>query len=487
MTKKIAILLFAVLVVASAVYALRDQRKVTTDSDKAYKAYIAGQEFLDRLYVSDAAVEFEKAVKLDTNFAMAYARLGMLYASLYNKRDDAKKLMAKAVAQFPHIKEKERLMIQIMQADLEGNAKAVQDFRETFLKKYPESLEAHVFQAQNMLVNQDYEPMIKEYQKILKIDPNYALALNMLGYGNYYLRNYDEAIDYIKKYAYLASDQANPHDSYGEILMNIGKYDEAIAEFKAADKIKPDLAFVQSHLGDVYGCIGRVRDAVGYYLRAKDRSSSDKDKIGYEINIARIYWENLGFERGLSALEEVLAAHPNELSVWGWSAFAYACNGDIKKARRASAKVDSLAVALLDTMPGVGVKSTAKELGNLKKLINGMISSQAGDQAQAIILIKDVVDNSPLPNRIWFRCFLGDAYVKMGDLAKARDIFLANLQDNPNHAQTLKRLADLYKTLKQTDNQKEMLLRYLSVMSGADDEVVAVKTARTDLNRLLQL
>jgi tetratricopeptide (TPR) repeat protein len=486
MAKRLILLIFVVLVVVSAVYGLRDQKKVTTDSDKAYKTYMAGQDFLDRLYFRDAVTEFEKAVKIDTNFAMAYARLGSLYYSLYGDKEKAGNMLDKAMTIAPNVKEKERLTIQIMQADIKGNEAEIEKYREEFLTKYPDCLESHRFQADKYFRTMEYDKVINEYEAILKIDPNYAQAYNMLAYVNYYTRNYDEAIDYIKKYVYMASDQANPHDSYGELLMNIGKYDEAINEFKMADKIKPDLYFVLTHLGNVYNSIGRVRDAVGYYLRARDNATNKNEIIKSELNIAAVYWDNLGYERGLKSIEELIAKHPNDLAVLSWYGFALAMNNQVEKTSEVLAKFDSLSTIRLDTMPFTSKGEAKKEIGNVKKLIYGTIALKTANYDKAIADIQTVTDSTSLPSKIWFRCFLSDAYTAAGNYAKARDILMMNLLDNPNHALTLIRLANVYKELKQTDNQKETLLRYLSVMSGADEEVIAVKNARIELNKLLQ-
>ncbi len=59
--------------------------------------------------------------------------------------------------------------------------------------------------------------------KILEVDPNYANSYNMLGYMELRQGHYDQAIDYMQKYAFLAPDLANPHDSLGEVLMVMGR------------------------------------------------------------------------------------------------------------------------------------------------------------------------------------------------------------------------------------------------------------------------
>lgn len=49
----------------------------------------------------------------------------------------------------------------------------------------------------------------------------------MLGYLELSRGNYELAIEHMQKYAFLAPDLANPHDSLGEVYLAIGRYEDA--------------------------------------------------------------------------------------------------------------------------------------------------------------------------------------------------------------------------------------------------------------------
>jgi tetratricopeptide (TPR) repeat protein len=49
-----------------------------------------------------------------------------------------------------------------------------------------------------------------------------------------------EAEDRFRTYRFVAPDQANPHDSLGELLVLLGRFDEAQKELEAALAIRPD-------------------------------------------------------------------------------------------------------------------------------------------------------------------------------------------------------------------------------------------------------
>jgi len=96
MAKKIILVIFIGLLIFSVIYALSGKKKYTTSSDQAYHTFLAGEELMKKLYYTDAIPEFEKAVKIDTNFAMAYAMLAELY-NMHDRKDDAQESIQKAV------------------------------------------------------------------------------------------------------------------------------------------------------------------------------------------------------------------------------------------------------------------------------------------------------------------------------------------------------------------------------------------------------
>jgi tetratricopeptide (TPR) repeat protein len=487
MIKRLLLLIFGILVIVSGVYALRDQRKVTTSSEKAYKSYLSGVDLIHKLYNREAIAEFETAVKLDSNFAMAIGRLAVLNATYLGNKEKADSLFKKAIVLFPKIKEKERMIISIEEASSKGELARFDSLRAAFIAKYPDCLETHEFLAGQYQMAKDYEMAIQEYQKILKADPNYAFAYNMMAYLNYYLRNYDLAIDNVKKYVMIAADEANPHDSYGELLMNLGKYDEAIEQFNIANKIKPDLYFVLMHLASAYYQTGRVRDAFGYIERARDKAISQSNIENCDMNIIGIYWEFGEYDKALALIQKLLEKDPGNIRALNNRGVLMTLKGNLQSAKADLEKIDKLMEKYKindSTMSSTELKEGAKMARNQ---LAGMIAMKEGDAQTAISTLQEQADNTYLPGRLWQRDFLGLAYTNLGNYAKARDVYIQNLQDNPNHGLTLRLLADLYGVLKQPENQKETLLRFLSVMSGADEDLKVVKEARAQLDRLLQV
>lgn len=480
MAKKAILLIFIVLVIFSAIYALWDKKEVTTSSDQAYHAFKTGESLWKKLYYKDAIPEFEKAIKIDTNFAMAYSCLAELYKS-HDRQDDAKIMIEKAVSLFPLITEREQLLIKTMEASISGNHDSLAKSRQNFIDNYPDDLYAYMFSAEQYKQKQDIDSAIKEYKKMIDKDPGYALAYNMLGYLYYWNRNFDNALIYIKQYSMLAEKEANPHDSYGEILMYLGRYDEAIKEFETANKIKPDLVFVLNHLGLVHSKIGRYRDAVGYYERAKDNVVGKNRVTMIDEQIAFVYYLAGKSKKAIEILDEIEKEGPCCYSVMGLRCYILANSDEIEKAEANLEIVKSHIAEKYKNSDDANAKENADRYITILK---SEIALEKGMYDEAISGFQTVINSIHLPDQLDHKLQLGKAYLYKGDLDRAEEILLSNLEDNPNHPLSLFYLARVNSKKGDTAKQMKSLQRYLSVMSGADDDAANVITARAQLDSL---
>lgn len=481
MIKKLILIIFLALVIFSAIYALWDRRDYTTSSEKAYQAFMSGENLRMKLYYRDAIPEYEKAVKLDSNFAMAYCRLAEMYREFDNK-DKVQQNIDKAIALFPKITKKEQLLIQITKSNFNKENFEDNEYVNEFIKLYPDDIMSHTYLASKYMGMLQYDKAIAEYEIIIDEEPGSALPYNMLGYLNYWAGHYDEALSYIKKYSMIGGKQANPHDSYGEILMYMGRYDEAIKEFEAANRIKPDLDFVLQHLGQAYRAIGRFRDAIGFFERAKEFSRSPIFAARIDEDIAYAYYFSGKNEMAIKILTDMHKAHPEWYSVSTLLGWISADSGDTIKADECLSDLEKTMGTSADS-----VRSSMEKIsmGVNRDILTAKIAQEKGDNDKAIALYNKAINLSTRPDIIMLKALLADLYIKVGKNDEALPLLLANLNDNPNHTLSLYLSAKAYKSQGDKEKQKQMLLTYLSVMSGADDDVEDVVEARAELDSLM--
>ncbi|HBC45952.1 MAG TPA: hypothetical protein DCZ43_02790 [candidate division Zixibacteria bacterium] len=479
--RRIILIAFIVLVGASIIYALMDKRTVTTSSEKAYQAYLQGDDLANRFYQQEALHEFERAAKIDPSFAMAFARMAWLYKT-FDRQKEYLEAKNRTLSLIDRVTDKEKLIINVGFARADDRSADLERYSKELMDKYPDSVEAHEILSETYLIQRNYDKVIEENLVILKKKPNYAQSYNLLGYAYFYKGEYEKALEYIDKYSSMAPDQANPHDSHGEMLLNMGRYDEALVQFRTADSIKSGLYFVVAHLGDTYCAKGMYRDAIGAYLKARDLGPNEKYKVTMDGNIAMCYMENKQFEKAASVLQEAISKVPDDLR----------CNGLLGGADVEQGKMDD-ALVQLGIVKGIAArlkmpqdtsdKNLAQMMGAEHYLV-AKIAMSRGEYATAVTNFENLYEHSMVPERVFYAAFLGDALVKAGLVDSAIAIMTGALKDNPNSNFCLRALADAYGKAGRRDAQKETLARYLEVMKDADDGNPFIEQASTQLEQL---
>lgn len=121
------------------------------------------------------------------------------------------------------------------------------------------------------------------YEKAIKLDPNNVLYKNNFAYrlalANLEL---DKAESLIKQVIDLSPNESHFIDTYGYVLFQKGKFQEASIQFKKALDINPKDKHIIEHQGDALFKLGKVDDAILLWKLAKDLGSTNKvlnDKI----------------------------------------------------------------------------------------------------------------------------------------------------------------------------------------------------------------
>ncbi len=244
-------LIFALVAAALVVAALtvpqwvrERSRNWTTKSPEALAAFQAGLDARMRFYLVDAATSFRRALDLDPEFAAAKVQL----CDLSRDADERKRLHEELEAiDTSRLKERERFLVELFRAKPEQRP----ELSARYLTGHPEDPWALFVAAGQSWDREDWETAGKLYTRLLQVDPNWVLARNNLGYLAMAQARFAEAEEQFRTYAYVAPDQANPHDSLGELLSLVGRYDESRAELERALAIRPDFCASYEHLAGI--------------------------------------------------------------------------------------------------------------------------------------------------------------------------------------------------------------------------------------------
>ncbi len=214
--------------------------EATTNSLEAYNYFLRGREDYEKFYFADARKYLERAVELDPEFAMAYSYLLRVYVQLGNSpaAEEAKQKLEKFGGK---VSGKEGLYIKALLASGgKGKEKDYIEILRKIIADYPDEKRARLDLAARLNGTHQFEESVAELNELLKLDPKFGPALNLIAYAYGNLKKYDVAIKYFQEYAAVSPGDANPYDSMGELYFLMGKWDASVEKFKEAIRIKPD-------------------------------------------------------------------------------------------------------------------------------------------------------------------------------------------------------------------------------------------------------
>jgi len=256
--------------------------EVMTSSMDAYNYFLRGREDFDKLYYASAAQFLEKAVALDSTFAVAYLYLAKSRGALLQPIAMARAI-EKARTLSSRAPEKDRLSIEARYATaVERNPDKRRLLQEELTRRYPREKRLHnelgqIYQEAGMVPEAQ-----REYEKAIELDPTFASPVNGLAYMLAEQRLYDRAIRTLQRYASLSPGDANPFDSMGELYLVMGNLDESAVRYREAIRVKPDfhaaygsLSYVHALKEEYSETIRSIDDAIGVapspFLKALSR------------------------------------------------------------------------------------------------------------------------------------------------------------------------------------------------------------------------
>lgn len=149
----------------------------------------------------------------------------------------------------------------------------------------PQDLESRFWLAAAYERTARYVEAEESFETILAADPEFAPALNYLGYmwAERGVR-LGEALELVQRAVALEPDNGAYVDSLGWAHFQLGAYDEALRHLERAAQLEGDDATIYEHLGDAYRALGRLDEARDRYRRAleldEENAAAVERKLG---------------------------------------------------------------------------------------------------------------------------------------------------------------------------------------------------------------
>jgi tetratricopeptide (TPR) repeat protein len=107
------------------------------------------------------------------------------------------------------------------------------------------------------------------FQKATELQPDNSWGFQMLGTVQHAKGDHQRAIANYNRAIALGSNSA-AYSNLGILYLGEGRYPEAASAFERAASLDPRSPVKQANLGDIYRRVGREKDAIQSYTRARD-------------------------------------------------------------------------------------------------------------------------------------------------------------------------------------------------------------------------
>lgn len=261
------------------------ERTITTRSPEALRFYNDGVSAMERFYYAEAESLMERAMALDSTFALARAR----HALLHMERDDhsiVRMEMERALSDGAKATRREQLYLRAwnhLAAYRYPEEAAVLD---TLTSEFPSEAEAWTGRGISFERERNIDAAIRMYSRALEADTAYARAAMLLGYAYSTAGNHERAITEMRRYIVLDPASADPRASLGDLLLRVGDYDGALEQYRASLDIRPDYWYSKQQIGTIYHTQGRLREAEEMYLMSMRKFTSDS--VRQEANMLAV-------------------------------------------------------------------------------------------------------------------------------------------------------------------------------------------------------
>ena len=247
---------------------------VTTSSGEAKAEFLKGRDNLEKLLITDSIAHFQKAVSLDPGFASAELALA-------NSAPTGKEFfehLQKAVGLADKASNGEKLLILATEAGANANPAKQKEYLDTLVAAYPNDERAHFNLGGYFFGQQQYPQAIEQYKKATELEPSYSTAYNLLGYSYRQAGDFANAEKAFQRYIELIPKDPNPYDSYAELLLKMGRFDDSIAQYRKALEI--DSNFVNAHQGIAMDLLysGRAAEAEAELSNITKKARTDGER-----------------------------------------------------------------------------------------------------------------------------------------------------------------------------------------------------------------
>ncbi|AKE65017.1 TPR domain protein, putative component of TonB system [Microcystis aeruginosa NIES-2549] len=257
-----------------------------------------------------ALADFNKAIDINPNFALAYNNRGLLYYNL-QKYELALSDYSKAIDINPNFalayNNRGLLYYNLQKYEL-----ALADYNQA-IRINPNDADAYNNRGGLYHNQQKYDLALSDINKAIEINPNFALAYNNRGGLYHNQQKYDLALSDINKAIEINPNFALAYNNRGNLYRLQEKYDLALADWNKAIKINPNLANAYYNRGLLYHNQQKYDLALADYTKAIELNPNYANAY---YNRGLLYRRQQKYELALADFNKAIDINPNDADAY---------------------------------------------------------------------------------------------------------------------------------------------------------------------------
>jgi serine/threonine protein kinase/Flp pilus assembly protein TadD len=504
--------------------------KITTVSPEAYRYYFEGKKNFWEGKYQKSNEAMEKAIRLDSKFAMAYRRIASNYSylGLFQKTVNN---IEKAFKFKDRASERERYLIEAYYYRLlEKHPEKAINICRKLLELYPEDEDGIAFLGAIYRNLENWDLAEVQFQNLLRINNRYQLAYLNLGHIYFAKGKCEQTWDLLQnnKGIFLKLKSYNSH--MAKYFLYLGNFERALIEIEEAISLDPNEAANIEYKGHIHQLkgdflksenaykklinskeahsqtIGQLSLINLYLLEGKNKkcmeeinralhlcakSHLEEGRLGFLICLAYTHLKLKNPEAAINSIK-----HPSEgtgdfnfvdsftirkfsLHLQGW---AYLQMGKIKKAKDTAVQLEQL----------------IKETGHLKKMrlfyhLHGLICLEEKKIEEAIEYFEKALALLPHQLNAWDNTAfylepLAAAYYEKNNFKKAVDLYkeiqaltIGRLKWGDIYTRSFYHLGKIYHKLDEKRKAKTNYRKFLTLWKNADQHIPEIADAKKQL------
>jgi eukaryotic-like serine/threonine-protein kinase len=459
--------------------------QATTSSLEALKTYSLGSKVWNEQGESQAIPFFKRAVELDPNFAMAYARLGLVYGIL-DERTKTAEYMEKAFQLRDRVTEPEKYNISTQYYNgVTGEIEKGNQVSQLWAQSYPRDAEPHLNLGYAYAVFGEYEKAQEETKEGLRLDPDNTTGYANLIQGYAVLNQLDEAKATYQEAIRRKPDNGGPHEMmYGVAFLERDTKEMERQVNWATNKpgVEDAALSYESDTEAFFGHLGKARELSQRAVQSANRNDQKETAAEWQINSALREAEFGNAARAKQQAASALAAAP---SFQFLAALAFARAGDPERAQKLAD--ESQREAPLDTVV----------INYWLPTVRAAIEIDRNDPAKAIEFLDATaalemgqVTEMELGALLYPLYVRGQAYLMLHQGAEAATEFHklvdhpAMLANNPLFVLAHLGLARAYALQGQSDKSRAAYQQFFTLWKDADPDIPILQQAKAEYAKL---